>query len=396
MKKIKLLVIIIVTILRFTIAYSTMETGRSSATFLKIPIGARIIGMGESYTAIGDEPYALFGNVAGIAKNRNLEISFSHLEWFGDTDYEFIGFIYPLSKGFSGYTGSAGFSLNYLHLPLFFSYDDWGEIKESVSFSDFAVTVGYAQPVAKFRSGTINAGISIKYIGEILNRYYDDAIAFSMGFVYSLKIPPFTLFRKRLRNKILDIGFLIENWSIGTDIGGYPTPVIYKFGLGLAPYKSFLASMDIHIPLDNRVRINMGCEYSLKDTLFFRAGYRFLGYEVDSLSWGMGIKFNFQGKIVKTDISYAPVSTLGNTISFSVSLQYPGKLPTKKKKLVNILYYKGIYYYVNKKYEKAIQLWQECLKIDPDFQPAKDKIKDAYYLMELQKIEKVVPEEYKK
>ena len=328
MKKLKLLIIIIVTILRFTLAYSSVDTGRTSATFLKIPIGARVIAMGESYTAIGDDPYALLGNMAGIARNSQMEISFSHLEWIGDTDYEFIGFIYPLAKGFSGYNGTIGFSLNYLHLPLFFSYNDWGEIKESVSFSDFALTLGYAQPVAKFRNGIISAGSSVKYIGEIFNKYYDDAISFSMGFIYSMKIPPFTLFKKRLRNKILDIGFLIENWSMGTDIGGYSTPVIYKLGVGFAPYKSFLTSMDIHIPLDNRIRINMGCEFSLKDTVFFRLGYRFLGYEVDSLSWGMGIKFNFQSKIVKTDISYAPVSTLGNTLNFSVSLQYPGIIST--------------------------------------------------------------------
>ena len=84
MKKLKLLIIIIVTILRFTLAYSSVDTGRTSATFLKIPIGARVIAMGESYTAIGDDPYALLGNMAGIARNSQMEISFSHLEWIGD------------------------------------------------------------------------------------------------------------------------------------------------------------------------------------------------------------------------------------------------------------------------------------------------------------------------
>ncbi len=392
----KLIYVILIIILTNVNLFGSEYTGSTSATFLKIPVGARIIGMGETTTALSIGPYALLGNIAGLVKNKDLEISFSHTEWIGSTDYEFIGFSKSFFKGINNKDSVIGFGINYLHLPFFNSYDDWGYVNDRVTFSDLALTLGYAQYVGELSIGDLNAGASVKYINESFNGSSDSALTFSLGFLYSIRIPTFTLFRKRIRNRILDVGLLMENWDLGTDISGHSTPVIYKLGIAFNPYESFLYSMDIHIPLDNRVRMNMGLEYVLNKIIFIRTGYRFFGYKVDTFSWGIGSKLMLNGKIIDADISYAPLSTLGNTLTVSLSLKYPGGLSESDRKLSNLLYYKGIYYYIHHEYDKAIELWEKCLKINPDFQKAKDKIKDAIKLKKLSTVEEKIPEKYRK
>lgn len=365
----------------------TDNIGTTGGTFLKIPIGSRMVAMGEAFTAVADDPLALMGNMAGIARNRDLEISFSHVEWFGDVDYEYIAFTRSFFKGIKGMDSSMGASLNYLHLPFFQSYDDWGVAERTVRVSDYAFTVAYAQNL-----GPLNAGMAVRYINEVSDGAPDGALTYNFGLLLSTRLPDFNLFGMQFIARPLDFGFLMENWDLGTDIGGYNTPVLYKFGMAFKPFDQFIYSLDVHVPLDNRARLNMGCEYGYNDTIFFRFGYRFFGYEIDSYTMGIGGKFKMSGKYIKLDLSFAPASIVGNTLNFSLSMKYPGTVSDEERKLANILYYKGIYFYTRGELDQAIEIWEETLRLYPDFELAKEKIIDAKKLRELRLIEETVQE----
>lgn len=364
------------------ILFGNDNVGRTAGTFLKIPIGSRKIGMAEAFTAVADDPYALTGNVAGIARNRDLEISFSHTEWFQDVNYEFLAFSKSFFKGFLGLDSTMGVALNYLHLPVFNSYNDWGEVIEQVGFSDYALTLGYAQNL-----GFLNAGIGIRYINEVAEGQGDGALTFNLGLLYALHLPAFQILNHKFLARVLDIGFLVENWDMGTSIANYSTPVSYKLGLATRLFDNFLTALDVQIPLDNTIRVNTGLEYSINKMFFFRFGYRFFGYDVDSYTMGIGGHFALAGKIIKLDAAFAPASGLGNTFNFSLSMNYPGKISDGSRKDAQILYYKGIYFFTSGEYDKAIALWKEALKLDPKFKKAIDKIKEAENLKEMKKIE---------
>ena len=51
---------------------------------------------------------------------------------------------------------------------------------------------------------------------------------------------------------------------------------------------------------------------------------------------------------------------------------------------LNTLYYKGIEYFTSEEFDKAIKVWEKCLKINPNFDRAKQKIKEAEKLKSLQ------------
>src|SRR5690242_7888069 len=70
--------------------------GSTASAFLKLPSGARAIGMGESYTAAGDDVQSIGWNPAGIARMQRREFTFMHAEWFQGIRYESLAYAMPL------------------------------------------------------------------------------------------------------------------------------------------------------------------------------------------------------------------------------------------------------------------------------------------------------------
>ena len=133
--------ILLIVFLSFQL-FGITNRGTSVANFLKIGVGGRPAGMGEAFSAVSDDPSALFFNPGGIAQIDNIEILFSNNRWIFDTHLNFAGVVLPLRR-----IGALGISL--------YSFSS-GEIKETTMFQrggtgrDFttgnmAVSMSYAK-----------------------------------------------------------------------------------------------------------------------------------------------------------------------------------------------------------------------------------------------------------
>src|SRR5438128_9985999 len=74
------------------------RAGTSSATFLKIGIGARAVGLGESFVAVANDPSAIFWNPAGLASMQRQEVELNHVSWPGDVNYEHLAYVLPVRR----------------------------------------------------------------------------------------------------------------------------------------------------------------------------------------------------------------------------------------------------------------------------------------------------------
>ena len=97
--------IIIVSIIFSTAAYAQLipqlgnqRAGTSSMQFLKIGIGGRATGMGESFIAVANDISALYWNPAGLMQFKEYGAHFSHSEWLVGLKHEFAGGIYRIGK----------------------------------------------------------------------------------------------------------------------------------------------------------------------------------------------------------------------------------------------------------------------------------------------------------
>jgi len=363
--------------------------GTSSAPFLKLGTSSRLLGRGEAFVAQVNDPSALTVNVAGLAEIEKMEILFSHYEWLLELDYEHFTFTKPIVtlKNLNKSKGVLGVGITYLHLPPFPEYNDWGENIGELSANSAALITGYGQKLYNF-----NVGIAFKTVYEQISDASDIGFGADFGIIYTYRYPRKFLGLPRTLGKTLKIGFSAQNITLDDGIKGYKLPATFKFGIGTEIVNDLEYEIDVEQPIDSKFRLNMGLEYNFRNYFAIRFGYRFLGYEVDTFTLGLGIRYPFDNKLVKVDASYVPEGILDNTTDISVGVKFPESISEKDWKLANMLYYKGIYYYTNGELKKAIEMWQKVLKIIPDHKKAKQKIKDAQYLLDLKKVEKEVKE----
>src|SRR5512138_2154223 len=66
----------------------------TGAAFLKIPVGPRIVGMGEAAVAYIDDASALYYNPAGIANVSSFDLLLSHNQWLLGMNHEYVAGVY--------------------------------------------------------------------------------------------------------------------------------------------------------------------------------------------------------------------------------------------------------------------------------------------------------------
>lgn len=90
MKKLLLSLIICLTVpIIAESAFSRSDVGTRAAAFLKMPVGARAIGMGNAYTSVTDGASdMMYWNPAGLATILKKEISFMYSSSFEDIAYK--------------------------------------------------------------------------------------------------------------------------------------------------------------------------------------------------------------------------------------------------------------------------------------------------------------------
>src|SRR5258705_994367 len=77
------------------LALGEQRIGTTSGQFLKIGVGARAVGLGESFVAVANDPSAIYWNPAGLASLQRQEIELSHVGWPGDINYEHVTLVVP-------------------------------------------------------------------------------------------------------------------------------------------------------------------------------------------------------------------------------------------------------------------------------------------------------------
>lgn len=374
---------------------SGASEGTTSFRSLLIPLGGRTESLGGAYTGLCNDISFFDFNPAASCTLENTELAFFHSSWIADSSIETLAF----TTRFNNF--GVGAKVSCFYIP-FTEYDVFGNRVASSYYSESTGTLNLSyiiHPGYTFKGLAI--GLNAKAAYRAVPDYTDNdtgAILTNSGLNQSAIAV------------MADTGLLFQfNFAKFY----YSRTANFKFGLSATNLGIAFTGLAENIVIDDGLpsTIGIGLSYSPLSFLTFawdfRQTFNFLDF-TEYLMWytGLGVQvkitdffsvlggFQLKGAnprfsigsqfAVKTIIfnvnytldltsSFTPV----NRISLSAKLNLGDKGRKEKQKQVDEFYKNGVECFANRQYQKAIEYWQQALKIDKYFDPASTGIKIA-------------------
>ena len=305
--------------------------GSTSAAFLKIPVGARAVAMAGAFTAVSDDPYAVYWNPDGLAYLKDKSLAFTHNDYFGGLKQEFVGYTVEGSRLPSFVKPAAlrkgiwGLGLNYFYTPK--DLERRSGLNESdplipISASegtfrayDLAFSLGYGFAY----DPDTNIGAAVKFINQTIDNESGSSAALDLGVTRSFS----------WRGRLFTAGAAAQNIGPGIKFISrrYNLPFTLRAGLShRLPGTGALVSLDISKPVDNYPFFALGLEQQLTNRLVLRSGYRYRLYGNELGAWsgfsaGLGLVFDR----FSFDYAFSPFGELGNSHRFSLAFRFGKK-----------------------------------------------------------------------
>ena len=290
----------------------TAGSGTSALTFLRIAPSARAASMGETFTAVADDVNASYWNPAGTANLETMQLSFMHMFYWDSSSYEYLAFAYPLNDKLK--LGAHLACLNYGTIDKTLA----GNSTVVGSFSPFDLVL--AATAAYKLSGTLQAGVNIKFVTQTIDTDSVSILAFDGGLLYEI---PSLL--EAVGGRDFVIGAALSN--LGGTVNGDSLPLTLRGGVsakfGIQSENDLLLAATACYPFDSgALSENLGAEFSPEKEFVIRAGCKF-GYDAGSFTAGLGYRGAIYGAFnFAVDYAYAPSGNLGDTHRISLGLTF--------------------------------------------------------------------------
>jgi len=299
------------------------KVGITSFQFLKVIPDARSTSMGEAYTAVASNSEAVFWNPAAIAKVSDFDAAVYYVDWLLDITHQSFSFAYSISGigtiGLSGLVTNVG-DIKETRVDHLYRDETTGTYNPGLTGR--VVSPGsqmFGLSFARWATEKFAFGITVKYAREDLIAESASAFIFDGGLTYRTGLQSLEL-AAAIRHFGPEIKFIDES---------YPLPQTLSIGVSgylIAPENSFilqseaqklLFAFDMVEARDYGQQYHLGGEYSMRDVLFLRGGYKF-NYDEESYALGVGFKYYN----IRFDYSYGDFGdTLDPVHRFSVGFE---------------------------------------------------------------------------
>ncbi len=277
--------------------------GERGFAFLKLGVGARAMGMGGAYVAEVNDPTAVYWNPAGLAGLTGTQITFMHNEWIQDFRQDFACVATP---AFGKREGGLALGLSTFYSSEFEKRNDTGLLIGHFGFNDILATGSAAIPLAE----GLSAGLSAKYVREMIDQENASSIALDAGARYRFPRAALTL-AGALQNVGTRATFVSESFGLPTTVR---LGAAYAFGIPAWSGQTHW-SAEYRKSSGEDSRMQLGGEYVYRQAVALRAGFK-MGYDEEKVSFGLGVtrdRFSF-------DYAIVPLSSdLGTTHFFSLT-----------------------------------------------------------------------------
>jgi len=282
------------------------RAGTSSGTFLRIGVGARAVGLGETFVAVANDPSAVYWNPAGLASLQRREFAASHVEWPADVSYEHVTLVVPWHK----LGGSVALQVGVLATEMMETTElqPFGTGR-TFTYSDFLVGAAYARRW----TDKLLVGVGAKYLSEDLGSQVGGpklhAVLYDMGSIFYLGLGSV-----RIATSLSNFGSALKpsgQWTSPVsgevrEYDGFDPPLMFRYGVAFEPIESqhqrLTTAFEVNQPADNEQLVKAGVEWSWNRTFALRSGYNF---RADELKFSAGAGFAGRMRDLRGSVDYA-------------------------------------------------------------------------------------------
>ncbi|MCL1814508.1 MAG: UPF0164 family protein [Treponema sp.] len=365
------------------------NAGLTAFPVLRIPMGGMAEGMGTAFAALAEDLTFIEWNPAGSSRLEFTEVGFFHNNWIADTKLESIVFASRIEH--LGY--AAG--IKWLYLP-FSEYNMYGNRVSKGYYSEGVVTlnVSYNFLAGYYFSG-ISVGANLKGAFRFMPDYSsaDDrgnnegSVLRSSGRSQSAimammdlgALVQFNVFKKyNAREKNTSAALVIRN--LGPKAKGEPLPTSLTAALAYKPVRPVTVAFDYTLPvnmqqfdLSEKPSWAAGFNVDITEFLSMRAGLlgRYGGYRVtigSAVDLGkIALEMNYSLDLLT---QFTPL----NRISLGARINLGDQGRQELSSRVDTLYLTGLDAYNQGNMLQARTNWEEALRLNPRFDPAKEAL----------------------
>lgn len=278
--------------------------------------GARAMGLGRAFTAMADDPTAVFWNPAGLEFVYQQSISFFHSTLPEGASYDFLGYAFPtLNLGTFGIgIGRIGIS----DVP-YRDINGFSEGYPNFSWDEYQGFFSYAKKLP----WDITSGLTVRLVRRGFSNIHNegDLIDYGVGMDLGLMYRPefFT-------------NALLKDWSIGLNVRNLFAPQVKEgtqvdempltLRLGIMRKLFFMGGgnnvnllLDLDYSQNRDMLFNVGMEYRFRELGMLRAGL-----DGNAITFGAGMKYSvFQVDYAFGNSYYSEVLPAVHRVSLSIN-----------------------------------------------------------------------------
>jgi len=360
--------------------------------------GARAMGMGNAFTALADDPTAVYWNPAGLDYIYQQSVTLFHASLYEGASYDFLGYAYPTLDLGTFAIGIARIGIGDVQRI------DRNNIDMTSTFARERY-LGYISYGLKL-PWELAAGLSVKVNRSVWPGLtgYGKTVGVGVGMDLGLMYRP-----------AFSLSPYLRDWSLGLNLenlfppqvaeGGVADvlPLVFRFGIARKiPFfgagNSLTVLLDLDKSTDTDMAVGFGTEYSFMDMGRVR-----LGYGSDGIAFGAGVQYS----MFQIDYAFGNPSTAGmlspvHRISLSANFgmnrdemftivqelkrQEEERIITEireadKQKSIADHLQKADAYFKEKKYLDAVVEYREVINQEPFHQQAKIMLDSANVLL---------------
>ncbi|MFA4839487.1 MAG: PorV/PorQ family protein [Candidatus Neomarinimicrobiota bacterium] len=338
MKKTLILSVAVILSLGTVFSFAQDKVGTAAGQFLMIPVGGKAIAMGGAFTAVSDDPTALFWNPGAISRTKKNQVYASQTNWLVDTKHQWIGAQFMITSADA--IGVCFNNLDYGSREKVTTVDQPEGTGEYWEANDLAFGLSYARNL----TDRFSIGGSVKYIQQKIWHESSNLFALDLGLLFISQFNGLQI-GASMRNfggeLIMDGRDLIYRIDLDPDNLGnnetivaklktdkWPIPLTFSVGammpvLNKKNIKLTLAA-DAMRPTDNSETINLGAQLTLMRILDIRAGYQslFRKDQENGLTLGIGLNAPVSYVDLNIDLSYQEFGLFGNVQTTAISVGF--------------------------------------------------------------------------